>query len=502
MNQPPKIKITPHPNPYLRTESSVRPLEEDDIQELLTILRSVYSKAGEEVPSDEVLKRSLPSTITHVELIDIRSALQKASNPQELATILARRTKQYAHKLQTAQLAKLKAPIQTTQVFLRKYGTELAGVLANTSSKSDFIGANALKRNEILAKAVARWANQKGLDALSIEPILQILREGGVEYLQNVAKAGFEDVANPLKLTPAMVEYLRKLVPSVPTEEEHPDFLHHLQKALSSHFPDYLNTTFVEPTSLTPALKEMASNQIGNAIETADLDPTERIGQAKKVAQEDVWTFGMKKVKATPTVQEVLNPVKEALQSESTDFSTLSQEMEKPVIKAIGKPIVEKTKAPPSLKDLIERSIEIALKPSSMELGNVLVEDPDIPIQEWQKAVTQFEEAYLTEQGYSPKAQAYFQGILAELKSPNFWKQSPEARATKVQSLSRQFLETYVNPKMSRRDLLKGLLPKSADEVLKPAISKEAGETVLTRRAIPAFLSLDGLLKFLGKVPK
>ena len=337
------------------------------------------------------------------------------------------------------------------------------------------------------------------MDSVSTEPILKVLREGGVEYLQNVARAGIEDVVAPLKVSQGGVSFLQSLVPSLVTVEEGSDLSSRLQGAVTSSLPNYLNTTLVEQTNLSPVLKSMASNQIANAIATPDLDPDERIRQAQKLAQNDMWDHAMQKTKATPSVRRVLNPLKEALQRDTLDLSTLGTEMEQPFIQTIAEPIVRKTKASPSLKGLIERSIEIALNPSSIEQGGILIEDANIPMQAWQEAVKQYEQAYCNEQGYSPKAQAYFQKILVALKSPAFWEKSPEARSNQVREMSQEFLMSYVNPKMTRRGFLSKFQLKCKPE---PLISKEVGETVLTRRAIPSFLTLNGFFKLLGKVPK
>ena len=114
-----------------RERLSVQPLEEGDIQEILKAMQSAYARAGQEVPSDDVLRKLLPKTITVRELEEIRFALQDASDPQNIVRILARRANQYAQEFQATKAEEWKAPIQKSRLFLGEHGTELAAVLAN-----------------------------------------------------------------------------------------------------------------------------------------------------------------------------------------------------------------------------------------------------------------------------------------------------------------------------------------------------------------------------------
>ncbi|XVJ52176.1 MAG: hypothetical protein HEQ32_08960 [Vampirovibrio sp.] len=495
---PPKRKTA------LDTVETIAKVEEEDIKLLLELIRSVYVQTGEAPPSEDVLRSQLPETITHVEYINLRTEVQKAADLKQLGRILKNRTQAYAEEVQDAFQKKLKAPVQTLQSFLKAYNIEFSALLANTTASSEFIRANSLQRSQILAKAVAYWAKEKGLSAVNIEAILnEILPESGAKYLQNIAKAGIQDASTPLGFTPAMVRALQSLVPRLITEEKPLNPLTRLQEGLGSALTGYLHEQLVEPTTLSPTLKTMAKTQIAKGIQDTGQDPDAIIQQAKTAAQDDLWKSGIKAGQVGPTLAKTLEPVKKALQADPTTLDELGAPMQASVSNALAAPFKNKrdTSFPPKVSPFhafMTRTIEIALSPNPSQ-------DDNAPIRAFEDAVRQLEASYLQEKGYSPNAQSYIQGMLAELKSSEFWSKTPEARASRVQELSRQFLKNYMNPRMTRRELFKKFCLPESDPLIsesKPLISKPVGNTKLKRRAIVPFLGLQKVFEYLGKTSK
>jgi hypothetical protein len=508
----PSINSIPYNNTSHTTSSSEGlPINEEVLEQLLEEIRVYFAQEGISLPTDENLTREIVDNNKSTS----RSALSQALLLENLVKIYRQKLMEYVRNVKTNKREQLEGSVQTVQLFFKDHGTELAAVIANTISKSPFINADESEKIKILIASLIQWAKEKnsqeGIENSflnNINPILTKIKslgvDGGIEYFKNIVKASIEDAQGPLSLTPAFVEYLKKIINEVVTIEKSAHSLESIINLLTQYLPEYLHN-FV-PENLSPQLRKMVKEQISNIFLPLQINTEERIEKAKKIGQEGVWDYFMQLLNATPRVKMILEPLKQALQSDVNKFSNLPEDIRSSVIETLTKTILEKIKPFELLEDKALKLLEdLIRKCFKITLDSDLADEKSTRIQKLQKCLEEFEIAYLREQGYSKKAQLFLRSIIAKLKSKAFWGQNSESRADQVVKISKAFLESYVNPQMTRREFLTHFvncfIPKWRTNYCGFTFSEQVRNTIITRRAIPAFLSLNGLFKFLGKVP-
>jgi hypothetical protein len=236
---------------------------------------------------------------------------------------------------------------------------------------------------------------------------------------------------------------------------------------------------------------------INTLIEQGALTTYKTLDESKlvmeKALSEGLWGYFIDIAQVSPAMR----PIAEAVRTGIQDGQPFTTTLKKPVSKSLATLTTQKLRAKTPFDTLIEDIINIALND---------YDTPDEPINALKLSLAQAKDSYLNNLNYTDQFKSYLTQLSVTFKKPSFWNKPPLERKAIALQLSEDFLGSYINPKVTRRQFLGKLIPLSAkqEDVLKTAtpstvLSDEPENTKLSRRALPVFIILDKILKCLGK---